>query len=599
MIFGVLCAVRGAGETALVTALDGAAGRVTVERRCADVAELLAAAAAGVGRIAVVSADLPRLDREAVAQLHAARVRVLALTHPAGGQVERMLALGVDAVVDDATAAVGLVAAVLALGEAADEDLLAGAGPEATDRAPGELGAADPDAAAPTGRMIAVWGPTGAPGRSTLALNLAAELAGSVGVPGPGTSPSGGPRGALIIDADTYGGTIAQLAGLLDESPGLAAAARAAGQGTLDLAALARLTPVLSPGLRVLTGISRANRWPELPASALEVVWEIARSLAAWTVVDCGFCLEQDEALSYDTHAPRRNAATLSALEAADVVVVVGSGDPVGIQRLVRGLTDLASLPVPVTARRVVVVNRVRSSAAGPRPGDAIGASLGRFAGVDAPHLVPDDRGGVDAATLRGVTLRESSSGSPARRAIAAIAAGLEQPARAAALAARLTRQTGRVRIYLPATLLDLVPTDAGARPDLAPRRAHAVTRALRELFPDADEEGLEFAASLAAADDSLELLGATPGAPRRRLVLTADVADTAVHTRTDGDDVPSAVEVTAVVTWDQIACGHVDEPGAADDVLAALTGADAAVEQLDERDLLWYDVSELDAIGS
>ena len=37
-----------------------------------------------------------------------------------------------------------------------------------------------------------------------------------------------------------------------------------------------------------------------------------ARSLAAVTVVDCGFCLEQDEELSFDTAAPLRNGATLS-----------------------------------------------------------------------------------------------------------------------------------------------------------------------------------------------------------------------------------------------------------------------------------------------
>ncbi|WP_407341821.1 CpaE family protein [Pengzhenrongella phosphoraccumulans] len=410
----VLCAVRGAVEAAVATALDGAAHRITVLRRCADCAELLAAAAAGLGRLAVVSIDLPHLDREAVAQLHAGRVRVLALAPP--GQAARALALGIDAVVADDVDASGLVAAVLALAAAAAEDL--------ADRAPGAAGptavqiAGAPDPGdpgpAPRGRVVAVWGPTGAPGRSTIALNLAAELA---------------VAGALVIDADTYGGTIASLVGMLDEAPGLAAAARAAGQGGLDLAGLARLTPVLSPGLRVLTGISRANRWPELPASALEVVWEVARTLAAWTVIDCGFCLEQDEALSYDTRAPRRNAATLSALEAADVVLVVGSGDPVGIQRLVRGIADLAALPVPITAARTVVVNRVRASAAGPRPGAAIQASLGRYAGVEEAVLVPDDRSSVDGAVLRGATLLEVAPGSPARRAIAALATTLTRPA--------------------------------------------------------------------------------------------------------------------------------------------------------------------------
>src|SRR5690606_13640166 len=149
---------------------------------------------------------------------------------------------------------------------------------------------------------------------------------------------------ALLVDADTYGGAVAQSLGILDEAPGIAAATRTASTGRLDAVTLAALAPRLDRGLRVLTGLARADRWPELPASGLEVVWDAARALAATTVVDCGFSLEQDEALSYDTRAPRRNAATLSALEVADQVVVVGTGDPIGLQRLVRGLGDLDSL---------------------------------------------------------------------------------------------------------------------------------------------------------------------------------------------------------------------------------------------------------------
>ena len=64
--------------------------------------------------------------------------------------------------------------------------------------------------------------PTGAPGRSTVALNLAAELA----VHAP----------TLLVDCDTYGSSVAQSLGLLDEAPGMAAACRAADQGALDLA---------------------------------------------------------------------------------------------------------------------------------------------------------------------------------------------------------------------------------------------------------------------------------------------------------------------------------------------------------------------------
>ena len=115
----------------------------------------------------------------------------------------------------------------------------------------------------------------------------------------------------------------------------------------LDLPTLARLAPVAIAGLRVLTGIPKAERWPEIRPAALERVLTVGRSLGQVVVVDCGFSLEDDEELSYDTMAPRRNAATLTTLALADEVVVVGGCDPVGLQRLVRGLQELGTVPAP------------------------------------------------------------------------------------------------------------------------------------------------------------------------------------------------------------------------------------------------------------
>ena len=80
------------------------------------------------------------------------------------------------------------------------------------------------------------------------------------------------------------------------------------------------------------------------------------------------------------------------------------------------------------------------------------------------------------------------------------------------------------MRVYLPATLTlvrDLLAT--GVLP--APVEAFAVTPELREWYVDDDSETLEFAALTEAARASLLLLAADPAAPRRRLVLAADVA--------------------------------------------------------------------------
>jgi Flp pilus assembly CpaE family ATPase len=410
----VLTAVPGADwEADLVAALEGDRAGVNVVRRCVDLPDLLSAAAAGTARAALLSADLRRLDRDALTRLAAARVAVVGLVTPGDEIAERRLRqLGVSRVLPADTATPDIAAAV-AVAIAELDDTEAGrsyADPltalpdlpprDADDRT-------DPLAPGGTGRIVAVWGPTGAPGRTSVAVGLAAELA--------AVDPS-----ALLVDADVYGGTVAPVLGMLDEAPGLAAAARQANAGTLDLPALARLAPVVGRNLRVLTGIARADRWPELRPAALQVVLDLARRLATWTVVDTGFCLEEDEELSFDTAAPRRNGATLEVLARSDVVVAVGAADPVGVQRLVRGLSELREVAPRV--QPCVVLNRVRRSAVGAEPERRLAEALERYAGVTAITFIPEDWEAYDAALLQGRTLAETAPSSPARRALAGLA---------------------------------------------------------------------------------------------------------------------------------------------------------------------------------
>ncbi|GEL45122.1 hypothetical protein CHO01_02380 [Cellulomonas hominis] len=159
------------------------------------------------------------------------------------------------------------------------------------------------------------------------------------------------------------------------------------------------------------------------------------------------------------------------------------------------------------------------------------------------------------------------------------------------------------MRLYLPATLDELDDLLRAGTPLAAPRRAHGVTPALAALLPDEDEEGVEFAAQLMAADDALVLLASRPDAPGLRLVVTVEVPDDAVR---DGapeegtgvdDEAASLVTLTAPAGLGLVVCAHVDEPAARDEVARALDGDDEALDALAERDLLWYDVSELDRI--
>lgn len=447
MSVAVLTAVTDPGlEASLVAAFGHPALGVTVVRRCVDLADLLAAAATGTARAVLVSGDLRRLDREALARLLTADVVPVGLVRAGDEAAERRLRqLGVETVLTSGAGAPDVAAALV---EAAGRP--GGSGPsgrgwadplaalpafECADDEDGDAAhSAHPpgreDALLPpgtsSGRIVAVWGPTGAPGRSSLAWHLAAEAA------------LLGAR-VLLVDADPYGGATSTLAGALDETPGLPAACRTANAGLLDVARLAALCrtvpldaapagsqPAGSPPagrLLLLTGAPSASRWAEQRAAAVEAVLDTARRVAEIVVVDVGFSLESDEELAYDTLAPRRNGATLTALDAADLILAVGSADPLGMQRLVRGLAELADA-VPGAAVEVVV-NRLRGSVI---PGDAreqVDASLLKHAGVTPLAHVPDDPAAFDAALVTGRTLAEVAPGSAARTALRALAAGV------------------------------------------------------------------------------------------------------------------------------------------------------------------------------
>jgi MinD-like ATPase involved in chromosome partitioning or flagellar assembly len=402
----------------LVEGLERLHGPVSVVRRCSELAELLAACQSGLARAAVVATGSEELTASLVDRLSAVGVVVIALTDNPG-ETARLRTIGVAAEasgVDAAALAARIAAAVAQLSRtggrpgpaAADGDTSGtSAGTDETARTSGER-AAGTQGPAGTGRIIAVWGPGGAPGRTLVAANIAGELAAEG-------------KSVLLVDADSYGASVAALLGLLDEAAGLAQACRLADQGLLDADALLRVaTTVASKAgtFRVLTGITRADRWTELRAAALTLVLERAREIADVTVVDTGFCLEADEELSFDTGAPRRNAATLRSLEMADTVFAVGAADSIGVPRLVRGLAELqAAVP---QASPQVVMNKVRAAAVGRSPDRQLREAWARYGpSVPLSAFLPSDPAASDAALLSGTLLLESAPESELRRAIA------------------------------------------------------------------------------------------------------------------------------------------------------------------------------------
>lgn len=145
------------------------------------------------------------------------------------------------------------------------------------------------------------------------------------------------------------------------------------------------------------------------------------------------------------------------------------------------------------------------------------------------------------------------------------------------------------MRVYLPSTLPLLAEALAAGAVPGAPMAAFAVTPELREQV-GGDEEELEYAALTAAADASLELLAAEPDAPRRRVVLAAEVGEKIVEPGSSDD--PAAVTVTTEVPLKRVASAHVDSPDAAEGVAKAAESGDP--EQADGYELLWYATQEL-----
>lgn len=389
----LLVSTGAAWETRALAALQASPATVVL-KRCVDVADLLATASTGQAHVAVLAADLAGLDHAVVDDLGRYGVRVVGiatdteLTRPRAARIGLVTLLEV-ARIDEVAA---LVAALPAdPTEPPGPPELPGVVPAGA----GEGFRTAPEAGAP-GRVIAVWGPGGAPGRTTLAGAIAADLA---------------RRGlsTLLVDADPYGGAVAQQLGILDEVSGLLAAARLVAAGTVEQR-FATVQRRLSDRLRVITGLPRPDRWSEVRPGTLTALVERAR-LDGQVVLDTGFSIEPDPAA--DLGRPARNDLTREALEVADEVVLVGAADPVGLARLARAVTDLRDLVPDLSPR--IVVNRMRPSL-GWREAD-VTAMLAGFGPSRGVHFLPDDQPAVDRALVAGRLLVESGE-SPLTRAV-------------------------------------------------------------------------------------------------------------------------------------------------------------------------------------
>lgn len=398
MIVVLMVASGAAWEAAALTRLTEHPG-IVVLKRCVDVDDLLAAASAGQAHVAVLGLDSPGLDIAAVDHLRKYDVRPVAVVADGAAEAGRARAarIGIGALVAESDLA-GLPDVVTAVDQPPEVEVMPAPPVGAPLGPPG-----------PAGRVVVVWGPTGAPGRTMLAAGIASELS----------------RRALrtvLVDADPYGGSVGQQLGIMDEVSGLLSAARLATSGDLD-ERFGTVQRGINTHLSVVTGLPRADRWVELRPGTIELLVGSA-SAHGQVVVDTGFSLEEDPAPEYGSRPPR-NQLTFEALGVADEVVVVGSADPVGLSRLARGLVDLREVVSGVPVR--VVVNRMRPTL-GWSEKDIAGMVSG-FARLSGLYFLPDDQAAVDRALVAGRTLVESGDTALSRAIARVVDAVLAAPA--------------------------------------------------------------------------------------------------------------------------------------------------------------------------
>ncbi|QEV18397.1 DUF6912 family protein [Streptomyces alboniger] len=163
------------------------------------------------------------------------------------------------------------------------------------------------------------------------------------------------------------------------------------------------------------------------------------------------------------------------------------------------------------------------------------------------------------------------------------------------------------MRVYVPLTLPRLAEAYKAKELGPGPLVAYAVTPALREWYVSDDIEELEYAALNRAAAASLRLVAVDPGAPRRRVVLAADVPDgAAVADPGRGLDQGALGEVRLAdgLPLGKVAAVHVDAGDAEADVAAAAAALGAAdqgdddarfvVDGAEDHDLLWFATQEI-----
>lgn len=228
---------------------------------------------------------------------------------------------------------------------------------------------------------IAVWGPTGSPGKSTIAINLAEAL-----------SRQG--RRVLLLDADIINPSLALMLGFEANSHSLSTLLALAQEQSSPNKIAELVTPVVSR-LDLVAGVGSATRWNEITPQALQVLMERVTDYDA-VVLDLASEILPDNP---NPLKPTRSSLTRFLLQAVDRLVVVGRPDLIGVQRLAESLIELRKLRK--SGQVHLVFNQVTKDT-------SVGAALDAFELLSRERigsLISRDQRSVASALSKGQTV--------------------------------------------------------------------------------------------------------------------------------------------------------------------------------------------------
>lgn len=279
-----------------------------------------------------------------------------------------------------------------------------------------------------TGGVITVWGPAGAPGRTTVAINTAAFIAAAH-------------QSVVLIDADLTAPSIAPLLGLGVTSSGLVTACRVANTTAPDSAVvLARAEMYRTPqfSFPVLTGVTGNPHYAGVDVLAWERVLDLLVEDGYWVVVDVASGLSEEPGDAVGGLSV--NGVARAAIRRATHLVGVVTPHPVSVLRWVRGHSQLVELAPDVPLH--VVINGVSTHHADAL--DQTKEALWEFAGVTDTTVLPLDHETILRLVEHHSTLAESAPTTAVAKALAQVALGVVGVAPSAVAKAGLERSSPR-----------------------------------------------------------------------------------------------------------------------------------------------------------